>query len=88
MHRTVGARFTVALGTVFHRTTCEVVAFDRTSEPFATGNADSVNQITGCENVSRNLVADFIFRSFSKTEFPYEFDRSDTSLVEEPASIM
>ena len=41
MHRTVGARFTVALGTVFHRTTSEVVAFNRTSEALTAGNADS-----------------------------------------------
>ena len=83
MHRTVGARFTVALGTVFHRTTSEVVAFNRTSEALTAGNADGVNEITSCKDVSCNLIADFIFRSFSKTEFPYEFDRSDTSLVEE-----
>ena len=83
MHRTIRTGFTMGLGTVFHRTTCKVVALDRTSEAFTAGNADSIHQITGCENISRNLVANFIIRGFGETQLTHVFHRRYAGFVEE-----
>ena len=81
MHGTHGAGFTMRFGTVFHRTTSEIVALNSACKAFAAGYAACIDQFTSCENFSSDFLTDCIFRRSRQTQFSDKLNRRYASFV-------
>src|SRR5574344_2953579 len=66
--------------TMSHRPAGEMMAFNRTSKPLASGSTRNVDQLACAKYINADHVNSFIFRSICQTHFTNEFDWLNPSL--------